>query len=117
LLPTESRLKAKRDFQAVFSRRRSLADPLLALYSAPGRGKAARFGFSVGKKLGGAVRRNRVKRLLRESARQLLPEVAPDLDLIIVARVKAKDATLAELSASLNRLLSRANAKIHPKAE
>jgi ribonuclease P protein component len=116
LLPTESRLKAKRDFQAVFSRRRSLADPLLALYAAPGRGKAARFGFSVGKKLGDAVRRNRVKRLLREAARHLLPEIAQDLDMVIVARVKAKDASLVELSASLDRLLSRANAKIRPKA-
>jgi ribonuclease P protein component len=117
LLPTESRLKANRDFQAVFARRKSLADPLLALYTAPGRGNAARFGFSVSKKLGGAVQRNRVKRLLREAVRHLLPEISPDTDYVIVARVRAKDASLADLSASLDRLLSRANAKIRHEAE
>ena len=116
MLPAKSRLKASRDFQAVFSRRKSLADPLIALYVAPGLGETARFGFSVGKKLGGSVKRNRVKRLLREAAKKLLPETAPRLDMVIVARVRSKEASLAELLNSLDRLLTRANAKVSPDA-
>ncbi|MDO8589307.1 MAG: ribonuclease P protein component [Armatimonadota bacterium] len=115
MLPAKFRLKASRDFQAVFSRGRSVADSLLAVYAAPGR-DATRIGFSVGRKLGGSVERNRVKRLLREAARQFLPEIAPGLDLVIVARVRAKEASLADLTLSLAKLVAQLGARKNSEA-
>jgi ribonuclease P protein component len=45
-----------------------------------------RVGLTVSRKVGGAVERNRVKRLLREASARVTPGLAPDLDLVIVAR-------------------------------
>lgn len=68
-----------------------------------------RVGFSVGKRVGGAVARNRVKRRLREIARrQMLPRVAPGWDLVIIAWPPAAMADSAALAAELERLVARA---------
>lgn len=68
-----------------------------------------RVGFSVGKRVGGAVVRNRVKRRLREIARRrVLPRVAPGWDLVIIAWPPAATANSAALADELERLLGRA---------
>ena len=115
MLPVRYRLKASREFQAVFSKGKSRADALIVLYTLPRTDEAVRFGFSVSRTLGGAVQRNRVKRLLREAAKGLLPEVATGQDIVVVARRRAKDVPLAELTASLDRLLTRAGARADPE--
>jgi ribonuclease P protein component len=62
----------------------------------------------VGRRVGGAVVRNRVRRRLRELARRRLGRVAPGWDLVIAARAPAATATSAALGAELDRLLARA---------
>lgn len=108
MLPRELRLRENRCFQAVYRRGRSWADRRLALHvlRQPGAGK--RFGFVVGKKLGGAVPRNRVRRLLRAGCRSLVDQVPAGVDVVIVARAAAAEASLAELTAELRSLLQRA---------
>ena len=76
------------------------------MYVRPNRGGPSRFGFSVGKKVGNAVARNRVKRLLRVAVRQLLPELRSGVDVVVIARSTAGQAGLPELLHSL-RILSR----------
>ena len=76
------------------------------MYVRPNRGGPSRFGFSVGKKVGKSVARNRVKRLLREAVRQLLPELRNGVDVVVIARSAAGQAGLPELLHSL-RILSR----------
>jgi ribonuclease P protein component len=108
LLPKAARLVDKRGFRNVYTRGRSGATDLVVVYVLPKREGLMRFGFTVGKKVGGAVVRNRVKRVLREAVRQMLPEMTGASDIVVVARSRAANASYADLSAALRRLLTRA---------
>jgi ribonuclease P protein component len=64
----------------------------------------------VGKKLGGAVARNRVRRRLREAYRLLYPSLAGGYDLVIVGRTRAKDVRFRKLLEEMKSLLKQAGA-------
>ena len=64
-----------------------------------------RFGISTGRRLGGAVRRNRVRRRLREILRHVPNGSGHGWDILIVVRPAAVDASYGELRAALERLL------------
>jgi ribonuclease P protein component len=67
-----------------------------------------RVGVAAGKTVGTAVYRNRAKRLLREVMRGLIPDIAPGLDLILIARPALVSATLEDTQRALLNLLQRA---------
>ncbi len=83
------RLSRSTEFQRVYRQGRSKANRYLVLYSFA-RGESAedasRFGVSVGRKIGNAVTRNRVKRTIREALDQLEPKLADGLDYVVLAR-------------------------------
>ena len=64
-----------------------------------------RFGISTGRRLGGAVQRNRVRRRVREVLRHNPNDTGHGWDILIVARPPAVDASFDELRAALERLL------------
>ena len=68
----------------------------------------SRFGFAAGKAVGGAVQRNRAKRLLREAVRADLGRIQAGWDLVWIARAAMARARLAEVSADVGVLLRRA---------
>ncbi len=72
---------------------------------------AVRVGFSISKKLGNAVVRNRIKRQLREAFQASEVKWSDPLDLIFVGRGKLSKADFASINASLGELLSKANVK------
>ena len=115
MLPRAERLTRRRDFAAVYARRKSWADPLVVLYvrrhgSGDGGGPQAetrRFGFSVSRKVGKAHLRNRVKRRLRAICRAHCSQWKPGFDAVLVARSAAAAAAYADLEASVRAVFAR----------
>jgi ribonuclease P protein component len=86
------RLSRSADFERVYRNGRSQSNRHLVLYTFPrGEGDSPRLGVSVSRKVGGAVDRNLVKRLLREAFASRTEELAPGCDYVIVARPDARD--------------------------
>ncbi len=71
-----------------------------------------RYGISTGRRLGGAVRRNRVRRLVREVLRAAPNDSGYGWDILIVARPAAVDASFAEVRSALERLLGSIRASM-----
>jgi ribonuclease P protein component len=92
-----SRLVSSSDFRRVLKTGRSVARPEIVLYYATGVLGGPRFGFIVGRKIGGAVSRNRVKRLLRESCRTLADRLQEPVDIIVLAREPILNMRLPDL--------------------
>lgn len=105
----EQRLRRGVDFDRVRANRKSWAHPLLVCYEqSRGDTDPTRIGIVVGRRLGKAATRNRVKRRIRETVRTLYPHLASGHDLIVIARQPAASATLADLAAALESVLARA---------
>lgn len=85
-----NRLSRSRDFDAVYRRGRSASTRFLVLYWFPREGdevdEPPRLGLAVPKSVGNAVVRNRVKRQLRETWREVLPQAKAGHDYVLVAR-------------------------------
>lgn len=98
-------LKKNKHFSHVFRRGKSQSDRLLVLlYVRSGR---LLVGFSVSKKLGGAVTRNRIKRRLREAVRPNLGRMARGY-YVLIARQGASQASYVQLCDSFERLMKKA---------
>lgn len=106
MLPCAQRIRNTRDFKRTYTRGRSYPHPLMVLYVVPGDAGVTRFGFSVSRKLGGAVIRNRIRRRLREACRRVLPKVRPGFDAVFVARRPAVAEEFAALEAVVRHLLT-----------
>ena len=109
--PPALRIRRGRDFDRVFRSGGRAADALLAVHALPNGGPHPRLGLAVGRKVGGSVVRNRVKRLLREAWRELLPSVPAGQDYVLAARpglaepaeTRGKDWLVAEIGEILEK--------------
>ncbi len=98
-MATVNRLSSPAAFRSVFSTGRSYA-----------RGSVgpARAGFVVSRKVGGAVARNRAKRLLREALRLEGKEIPEGLDVVVVARPSVAGASYRDVAGDLRTVLAAA---------
>src|SRR5690625_1054205 len=102
------RIKDNKEFQEVFRKGKSFANrQLVVYYKKKPMQSHFRIGLSVGKKIGNAVTRNRIKRYLRQSFHELEGRILPTLNIIIIARQPTKEMNYFEIKKSLLHLLSR----------
>jgi len=109
VLPKRYRLTRSDDFCRVREDGECLTTRRLVLCYRPNGGDVPRIGFSVSRRVGGAVVRNRIKRRLRAGMRPLCTVLEPGWDMVVIARQLASQATGPQLSADLDRLLGQAH--------
>jgi len=100
-------LSRPQDFAALQSDGTLRSHPLLLARFLRTDLETTRFGLSTGRKLGGAVVRNRVRRRLREGLRAMAPSFQPGWDVLIIAKPGVVQADHAAFIAALRRLLAR----------
>ncbi len=103
------RLQRSQDFRRVWKEGRSWVHPLFVLWAAPNTLPHTRIGLVASRKVGGAVERNRARRLLREAARQLYPQVLSGWDLVLVARRALPAVKMQTVATALEETLKRAD--------
>jgi ribonuclease P protein component len=102
----EGYLTKREQYALVYNKGSSWASNLVVMKALPNKLSLSRYGLSVSKRVGKAVMRNRVKRLLREILR--LTPLESGWDIIFMARPGAASANYTELEKSVVNLLSRA---------
>jgi ribonuclease P protein component len=100
-------LSKPEDFAALQGVGTVRSNPLLVVRIRKNGLEETRFGLSTGRKLGGAVVRNRVRRRLREALRVMAPSFQPGWDVLIIARPPVIGADYQTLAGTLQSLLRR----------
>lgn len=96
------------EFKRVYARGKSVVRPTVVVYCMRKNGPGPRVGITASKKIGNAVKRNRARRLLRESTRELYPQMKSGYDLVLVSRGKTPfvncKTVMTELASALEEL-------------
>ncbi|MGX7031247.1 ribonuclease P protein component [Vagococcus zengguangii] len=104
----EYRIKKESDFRDIMSERQSFANRHLVIYIRQKEQPHFKVGLSVGKKVGNAVMRNHVKRLLRLSLKQMTGEINPNLEFVLIARPAIKHLSYEEVQKNVRHVLKLA---------
>ena len=115
-LPRETRLVRRAEYDAVYREGRRRSSREFTLFVRPNGLELSRFGWSIKKALGNAVRRNRIRRRLREIFRLHRREIATGWDIVVHPRTSVATAEFAALARELVTLVNSANlAKTSPQ--
>lgn len=99
-------LKKPSEFSKVYKRGKSYADKNIVIYYMPTQLGMTRVGFSISKKVGNAVVRNRVRRFIKESLRVNFINIG-SYDLVFVARVRSNQVDYHEITRSLKYIFKK----------
>ncbi len=98
----EYRVKKQSEFQHVFDHGKSVANRQFVVYFVVKERQAHfRVGLSVSKKLGNAVKRNHIKRCMRQLFQQLEDDIRQEYDFVVIARKPVATMTFEEMKQSL----------------
>lgn len=115
-MKTTLSLKENHMFRRLYAKGKNAATPYLALYVRKNGRSYNRLGLTVGAKLGKAVRRNRVRRRIRESYRVNEARFLTGYDIVVVARSRAVEAPFPVLTRSYLDLARKAGI-LQPEGE
>jgi ribonuclease P protein component len=101
-------LKRHKEFRYTYARGRAQSAPLCTLVYAKSRNETVRIGFSVSKRVGNAVQRNRAKRRMRASVTPFVPCMKGGMNVIFVAKPEVLNAPFSDLTAQMESLIRRA---------
>lgn len=105
--PAENRIRTQSQYQQVFTHKKRIFSPLFILYHVPSDRDAARLGVIVSKRnVRFAVKRNLIKRLVRETFRTRMSAVK-GRDFVLIARHTAQAATRNEIHSCLKKLFTQ----------
>ncbi|HEY4710591.1 MAG TPA: ribonuclease P protein component [Candidatus Acidoferrales bacterium] len=107
-LPRECRVVDRAEYDAVYREGRRRSSREFTIFVRPNGLDLSRFGWSIKKALGNAVRRNRIRRRLREILRLHRQEIAQGWDIVIHPRSSAATADFSALTRELLQLIPRA---------
>jgi ribonuclease P protein component len=106
--PRSSRLLKHADFQAVYGQgKKHFSANMTAFYRERKDGAGPRIGFTVGKALGGAVERNRIRRRMRAAVANGLPLLTRSLDVVLHPRKSVLDLEFTTLRAEVGQVFSQ----------
>jgi ribonuclease P protein component len=108
LVKKENRLRRRNDFTRVYKKGKSYANKYLVVYVLPNGRAVDRFGFSVGKRVGKAVTRNRMRRRLREICRLHVGLLTPGYDIVVIPRNPALEVDYDTIKRALRHLFHKA---------
>lgn len=107
-LPKQNILRKNKQFQGVYRYGKSYVNKYMVVYVMPVKDTTAKVGFAAGKRLGNAVVRNRVKRLLRETYRLNQHKLKSNLHLLLVGRKPIVDVKCDVVSKAFEDLCIKA---------
>lgn len=100
-------IKLNKDFRRLYSRGKSFVSGYTVVYALKNRYENNRLGLTVSKSLGKAVKRNRLKRLMRESYRLMEDRINTGFDIIIVARNRAEGKTQQQIQRDIEYAMKK----------
>ena len=101
-------LRKKEDFTSIYKKERSVAGKFVVIFYRKNQLPYNRKAFLASKKVGKSVQRNRGRRLMKESFRQLESQIPPGWDLILIARQTILDSKCADVKKSIEAAMKKA---------
>lgn len=106
-------LKRNKEFRYAYRVGKAAHSKSMVLIYAKGKPNEVKIGFSVSKKLGNAVVRNRIKRRLREAITPLIPDFRKGVKLIIVAKAAVLEEKMPSIQSSMRYMAKKAGLLTH----
>ena len=100
-------LREKRDFNRLYKRGRSIGEKYIVLFYVENGLPYSRRAFLASKKVGNSVKRNRARRLMKQSYRTVAHEIPKGIDILFIARNTIDGVKCGEVEASMKRALNK----------